>query len=130
IRAGTESGHVGAFWDFLPTATELAGMKPPDNLDGISFLPTLLGHDSRQKQHEYLYWEFATRGRNSQVVRMGAWKAVRLTPTSATEIYDLSTDVGEERNVAARHPDVVARAEALFRSEHTPSQDWPIPELD
>lgn len=130
IRAGTESGHVGAFWDFLPTATELAGMKPPDNLDGISFLPTLLGHDSRQKQHEYLYWEFATRGRSSQAVRMGAWKAVRLTPTSATELYDLSTDVGEERNVAARHPDVVARAEALFRSEHTPSQDWPIPELD
>ncbi len=130
IKPGSVSDHPVTFWDFLPTATDIAGAQVPAGLDGISFLPTLLGEDSRQRKHEFLYWEFATSRQSSQAVRMGDWKAVRLTPTSPTELYDLSTDVGEKRNVAARHPDIIARAEALFHSEHTPSRDWPIPELD
>ena len=130
VKPGSVSDHPAAFWDLLPTAADIAGAKTPTNLDGISFLPTLLGEDSRQRKHEFLYWEYATSQRSSQAVRMGDLKAVRLTTTNPTELYDLSTDIGEKHNVADRHPDIVARAEALFRSEHTPSQDWPIPELD
>ena len=44
---------------------------------------------------------------------MGKWKAVRLKHGTPLELYDLDADVGETRDVAARHPDVVARAEEL-----------------
>ena len=53
IKAGAETDQVGAFWDFLPTAAELAGAKPPAGLDGVSLVPTLLG-TGKQAQHEFL----------------------------------------------------------------------------
>ena len=74
IKADTVSNQVWAFWDFLPTAAEIAGVKPPTGIDGISMLPALLGKE--QKSHDYLYWEFHERG-FQQAIRMGDWKAVR-----------------------------------------------------
>ncbi len=75
VKAGTISGHISAFWDVLPTFADIAGSEVPENIDGISFLPELLG--KKQKQHEYLYWEFHEQG-GRQAVRMSRWKAVRL----------------------------------------------------
>ena len=75
VKAGTISGHISAFWDVLPTFADIAGAEVPENIDGISFLPELLG--KKQKQHEYLYWEFHEQG-GRQAVRMSRWKAVRL----------------------------------------------------
>ena len=54
ITAGTETNHISAFWDFLPTACDIAGIKSPDGIDGISYLPTLLGKANKQKQHSHL----------------------------------------------------------------------------
>ena len=62
IEPGSVSDHVGAFWDLMPTACELAGIDPPDDIDGVSFAPTLRGEHDRQQQHDYLYWEFFERG--------------------------------------------------------------------
>ena len=56
IAAGSKSDHVSAFWDVMPTVAELAGVKSPQKIDGISFLPTLLGK-SGQKVHKSMYWE-------------------------------------------------------------------------
>jgi arylsulfatase A-like enzyme len=67
IQPGSESDHVCAFWDFLPTCAELLGEQPPAGIDGISILPTLLAEPGSQKKHEYLYWELS----NQQAVRMG-----------------------------------------------------------
>src|SRR5438132_2375488 len=69
IRAGAVSKQVWAFWDFLPTALELAGRESPPGIDGISQVATLLGK-GEQKQHDFLYWEFHERG-FQQAVRMG-----------------------------------------------------------
>lgn len=124
IRAGTVSDQVWAFWDFLPTAAELAGTTPPPGLDGTSMVPALLG-DGRRKQHDFLYWEFHERG-FQQAVRMGDWKAVRLKPGGALELYNLRDDVGETKNIAAEHPDVVAKIEAYLKTARTESLDWPI----
>ncbi|MCX5637924.1 MAG: arylsulfatase, partial [Planctomycetota bacterium] len=77
IKAGSVSNHVSAFWDFLPTCCELAGVNTPETIDGISILPTLLGQPDKQKKHEFLYWEFHEQGKK-QAVRMGDWKGVRL----------------------------------------------------
>ena len=74
IEAGSETDHLSAHWDFLPTATELAGVEPPESIDGISFLPTLRDRPDEQAAHDHLYWEWPSRG-DWQVVRRGNWKA-------------------------------------------------------
>jgi len=109
IEAGTIRDHVSAFWDVMPTFAELAGIEAPKNIDGISFLPTLLGQKG-QKEHDYLYWEFHEMG-GRQAVRQDHWKLVRYQvsdPTKiTTELYDLNADIGEKNNVADEHPEVV-----------------------
>ncbi len=131
IAAGTGTSHVSAFWDFLPTCCELAGVTPPEGIDGVSMLPTLLGRPDRQKGHPYLYWEFHEQGKK-QAVRMGRWKGVRLNvakdPNGPIELYDLETDLGEERNVADTHSEVVKRMAELMASARTPSEHWPWPQ--
>jgi arylsulfatase A len=114
IEPGGVTDHLSAFCDFLPTACRLAGLPPPADIDGLSYLPTLLGNRTAQKQHEYLYWEF----RGKQAVRMGKWKAVRPSPAGKIELFDLETDLGEEENVAALHLDVVRRMQQIMRSAH------------
>ena len=123
IKPGSTSDHIGAFWDVLHTAADIAGTKAPSGLDGISFLPTLLG--KQQKQHEFLYWEFHEGG-SKQAVRMGNWKGVRNKQGAPLELYDLSKDISEEHNIAAAHADVVARIENYLRSARTESPDWPL----
>ena len=130
IQAGTESGHVSAFWDFLPTATDLAGVQGPANIDGISYLPTLTG-DGPQATHEYLYWEFFERG-GKQAVLKNNWKGVRLgvhaNPNAPLELYDLSVDEQETYNVADGHPEIIAEIDSLMKASHVPSPiyqfDW------
>jgi arylsulfatase A-like enzyme len=123
IKPGQVSDQIWAFWDFAPTAAELAGTEMPANIDGISMAPTLLG--GQQKDHEFLYWEFHERG-SKQAVRMGDWKAVRLKPGAPLELYNLKTDIGETKNVAAEHPDIVAKIEAYLATARTESEHWPI----
>jgi len=122
IPPGRVSGHLSAFWDFLPTACELAGIQPPKTTDGISYLPTLLGQESRQANHEYLYWEYGSQ----QAARAGNWKAVRLAPARKIELYDLATDLGETSDVAPRHPEIVRRMEEIFKKARVDSPLFPL----
>ena len=130
IQAGTGTNHVSAFWDFLPTCCEAAGVKPPAGIDGISYLSTLLGKPRQQGKHSYLYWEFHEQGKK-QAVRMGSWKGVRLNaakkPDGPIELYDLATDPGEERNVAEEHPEMVRKIAEIMLAARTPSLHWPWP---
>ena len=114
VQAGTVSSHQCAFWDFLPTACELAGARPPRDTDGISFVPTL--HGQKQRAHEYLYWKYQAK----TAVRQGKWKAVRLKDNGPTELYDLDADIGETKDVAAEHPEIVARMEAIMAKAYAP----------
>ncbi len=127
IRAGAVSHHVSAFWDFLPTLAELAGVDRRGPTDGVSMLPTLLGRPRRQKQHEFLYWEFHEKG-SKQAVRMGNWKAVRFGAQGELELYNLKEDIGEKRNLAGRNPDIVAKIENYLKTARTKSQFWPLSE--
>ncbi|MGB2824758.1 MAG: arylsulfatase [Phycisphaerae bacterium] len=126
IKAGAVSGHPWAFWDFLPTACEAAGVQPPENIDGVSFLPEMLG--GKQAARGFLYWEFHEGGGSSQAVRMGRWKGLRKSPTGPLELYDLTADVGEEKNVAADHADVVRKIETYLAGARTESSHWPLRE--
>jgi arylsulfatase A-like enzyme len=124
IKPGTGSDRVSAFWDFLPTAAEMAQAKGPEKLDGLSLLPTLLGQPQTQ-QHEFLYWEFHERG-FQQAVRMGDWKAVRLRAGAPLELYNLKSDLGEKEDVAQKNPEVVAKIEDYLKTARTESEHWPI----
>ncbi|MCG8449230.1 MAG: arylsulfatase, partial [Pirellulales bacterium] len=121
IAAGSRSDHISAFWDFLPTACELAGVQPSDSeIDGISLVPTLMGEEDRQQKHSHLYWEFNEKQGPIQAIRQGKWKAVKFF-RKPLELYDLSTDVGEKQNVATEHSEIVQRMNQLLeqsRSEH------------
>ena len=100
IKPNTVTDHLCHFSDVMPTLAELAGVKPAENIDGISFVPTLLGESAAgrsQEQHEYLYWEYL----GKLAVRMGNWKAVRLTSDNTNwQLYDLSTDISESTDVS------------------------------
>ena len=127
VAPGTESAHVSAFWDFLPTAAELAGVSPPEATDGISYLSTLRGEP--QAEHDYLYWEFPEKGYRVGL-RQGKWKVVRNdmedNPAGPIELYDLEQDIGEENNVADQFPEVAARLTRLLEEAHTPSEAFPM----
>jgi arylsulfatase A-like enzyme len=124
IKPGQVTHLPWAFWDFLPTAAEIADAKVPPDLDGISILPTLLGKP-QEHRHEFLYWEFHERGFH-EAARMGDWKAVRPEANAPLELYNLKTDLGEEHNVAADNPAVVARFEEFFKTARTESEHWPV----
>ncbi len=122
IKPGV-SDFPWAFWDFLPTAAELAGAQPPEGIDGISVAPTLLGQP--QQPHEFLYWETERSGELNQAVRMGKWKAVR--SGDRLELFDLETDPGESVDVAPGQPDIVARIEAYLATARVPPPDLKEP---
>lgn len=123
IAAGTKTDLISAFWDIMPTFAEIANIKAPENIDGISLLPTLLGK-SGQKQHQSMYWEFhENNGR--QAVRMGDWKLVRynvsIPEKITTELYNLKSDLGEDHNLAAQNPKIVDRMIRIIDQSRVPS---------
>jgi arylsulfatase len=118
---------VAAFWDVLPTLCEIGKAAVPEDIDGISFAPTLFD-EVGQREHDYLYWEFPAYGQQ-QAVRAGDWKAVRNNVDrgdSRFELYNLSSDVAEERDLAAEHPDVVRRLAEIAAAAHTSSKVFPL----
>jgi arylsulfatase A len=127
VKAGSKNDIVTAFWDLMPTFADISRAEIPVPIDGISFLPSLLG--KKQKGHDYLYWEFHEQG-GKMAVRMGNWKAVKLNidkmPVGETELYDLSADIGETNNTASSRPDIVEKMEEIMKEEHTPSVDFPF----
>jgi arylsulfatase A len=121
IAPGTVSDHLGYFPDVMATLAEVAGTAPPEDTDGISFVPTLLGAGVAgrdQPQHEYLYWEDLT----SSAVRMKDWKAVKPNRDTKYELYDLSSDIEEKNDVASRYPDVLARMMEYASAAHRPAR--------
>jgi arylsulfatase A-like enzyme len=121
VAAGSVTDHISAFWDVLPTCTELGSVETPADTDGISFVPTLL-QKGQQSEHPYLYWEFHEQG-GKQAVRAGKWKAVRLNVNKKldgpVELYDLSSDLGEKENIADEHPLIVKKMEVIMGEART-----------
>ena len=124
ITPNSKSDHISAFWDFFPTAIEIAGLDyNSSKIDGISFLPELKGKD--QKKHPYLYWEFLEKG-GRQAVRMNQWKAIRMNmsknPDSPIELYNVHQDIGEQENLAVQYPEVLKEVSRIMNKEHISSR--------
>ncbi|PIB39342.1 arylsulfatase [Maribacter sp. 4G9] len=120
IAPGSKTDHISAQYDVMATLSDLIGYEKPSDMDGISFLPTLLQEEG-QEQHEFLFWEFPEYG-GQVAIRMGDWKLVRQhlkdAESPTLELYNLGADAAETENVAAQHPEILERAATIFAAEH------------
>ena len=124
IPVGQTNNAVWYFADVLPTLADVAGVRPPSNIDGISVLPALLGTPQKTDER-LLYWEFPA-GKFQQAVRWRHYKAIRSAPGQPLELYDLSKDIAEQNDIAAKRPDVIARIEKFLKTARTDSPNWPV----
>ena len=123
IEPGSKSDHISAFYDIMPTLCDIAGIEAPEDIDGLSLMPEMLGQ--KQKEHEFLYWEFPSY-KGQQAVRLGKWKGIRkniFDGNMTIELYDLDNDVLEQNDIAAQHPDIVAKIENIMTQEHVPAEN-------
>ncbi len=131
VPSGTVNSHVLAFYDVMPTLMDYAGIKGHSHrlgsrqeqevYDGISFYRSLTGK-RRQRQHEFLYWEFHET--DMMALRMSNWKLV--VKCGEPHLYDLATDIHEDRDIASSHPSIVQKMVEVIRCEHTDSPLFPI----
>lgn len=126
VPAGRVSDEPWAFWDFLPTAAELAGAKIPAECktDGLSLVSFLKGGEAPKR--DYFYWELHEGTKPQQAVRFGNWKAVKNGPNAPIGVFDLASDLAEKNDLASTNPDLVERAAALMKAAHTPNKNWPL----
>jgi arylsulfatase A len=118
IEPAFVSDHLWYFPDVMPTLAELVGIEPPDNIDGISIVPTLLGEKAagrKQKMHKFLYWEH----QQQVAVRMGNYKAVKPGKNKPFELYDLSKDISEKNNIAEERPGLLNQMKTYAKQSHT-----------
>ena len=95
-------------WTSCSTALSLAGAKTPKNVDGVNLLPHLLG-ENKAAPHDALYWRFGPQ----KAIRKGDWSLVdwrdfQTKTNSGWQLFDLAKDVGQQNDLAAKHPDIVA----------------------
>ena len=133
IEPGVRTDHLSAFWDVLPTLCELTGSAPPQSIDGLSFVPTLL-NSGKQKRHESLYWEFPAYG-GQQAVRMGEWKAIRTnlkveSADHSIQLFNLEKDTGETEELADRYPEIAEQIRRIMRNSRFESELFPFPEVN
>lgn len=129
IPSGTVSDAIITFWDMLPTMAEIAGESTPRGVDGISVLKALKGLPL-EETHQYLYWDYGhNRSTYHQAVRLGDYKGVRHGAGQPVELYHLKTDLGESRDIASSHPEIVRKMERIMETAVAPSDRYQVGEL-
>lgn len=119
--------HISTFWDFLPTVCDLIGVEVPEESDGISFLPSLLGTE-KQEKHDFLYWEIHELG-GKQAVLQNQWKLIRFDVDKQNyryELYNLEIDPAESRDLALHYPEIVRRMIGYIDAKHVKNERYPF----
>jgi arylsulfatase A-like enzyme len=127
VPAGRVTDEPWAFWDLLPTFAELSGADLPKEYspDGLSLVSFLEGGPAPKR--ESFYWELHEGKNHIQALRWNNWKAVRPQSGGAVELYDLSTDLGETKNLATDHPTLVTQAISMIDASRVEDSLWPDP---
>eukprot|EP00049_Salpingoeca_infusionum_P008371 m.136398 g.136398 ORF g.136398 m.136398 type:complete len:626 (+) comp13994_c1_seq1:187-2064(+) len=146
IEPNSTSDHIFTFWDFLPTAADIAGIDLPPGIDGISAVPALLSKNGTQQQdHTYLYWEFccydqttgilpnqykggwvqAVRFDDANATYMTEWKAIRVDSQPPTFLFNITGDMSESIDLSSSYPAVVQTATNFMDESHTANKWWP-----
>jgi len=120
--------------DLRATFAALAGAEPP-NTDGVDLVPLLTAGAALPERA--FYWPFPGYGAQ-EAVREGRWKIVRrdlatraktgeIKPLDGWQLFDLATDPNETRDLAAQHPEIVARLAEIAARAYQPNTDFPLP---
>ena len=104
------------------TVAELINKQAPENTDGISILPTLLGEPNKQKTHDFLYWEY----KQEQAVRLEDWYGYK-NKEGKLEVYNLKENPEQDNDLSAQYADIAKKIDEIMKSEHSPSDVWPSP---
>jgi arylsulfatase A-like enzyme len=125
IQANSKTNHASAFWDVLPTFSDILNDEKELTTNGISFLPTLINQTNEQKQHDYLYWEFHEKNSKQAIIKDN-WKLVitKLSTEPKYFLFNIENDIAEEHNLASTHPEKVAELQKLMKQSRTPSQQF------
>jgi arylsulfatase A-like enzyme len=149
IGAGTVNDTIIAFWDWMPTFADLAGLAPPALSDGVSLVPSLTGQGI-QRSRGFCYFEYDYSGspfpvdealgrrknfkrRNQmQAIRMGDYTAVRYSITNSSDpfrLYNVVIDPHEDHDLAgdARYSAQLAAARQLTMEVRRPAPGVPRP---
>ena len=122
------SYHVSTFWDFLPTVCDIVGVKAPNGIDGISYLPELINKGKGQKQHKYIYYEFFEQGGKQSILRKDGWKLVRLQVSNSKktyeELYNIYSDPSEVANVIGQQPKIAVQLRKALESNHSENPNF------
>lgn len=137
VRAGTRFEKLVSGIDIQPTILAAAGIKAPDDQDGMNLLPAITGKGSLPDRALFWHttdhrrWNGSGRSPNLSAVRKGDWKLVMKEEDSSTELYNLDRDIGEKQNLAAREPDQVAELRGLFNrwNSHNRPQTFPAKQV-
>lgn len=122
IPAGTSTDAMTSMMDILPTFAGLAGGKLPTDrkLDGVDIWPVLAGNPAQPPRDHFFYY----RGLTLEAVRSGPWKMHLALAENAAgkksapqpQLFNLGEDLGETKNVATQHPEVMARLQQLAQT--------------
>jgi len=118
IKQPMVSNHISSFPDIFSTIADFANTDIKHSVDGMSFLPTLYKNKTKQKTHDFLYWEDHENG-GSKAVRTEEWKSVTSPFGGKTELYNLKTDVSERNNVASQYPDIVLKHQGIMDTAYS-----------
>jgi arylsulfatase A-like enzyme len=121
IAAGTETDFMALTMDLFPTILTSADITLAGEIDGVSFLPTLLGESQPPLRQD---WFFRRReggteygGKTIEAIRRGEWKLLQNSPFAPLELYNLKDDPQESRNVIEREREVYQELAAALRRE-------------
>ncbi|WP_442505149.1 sulfatase [Novipirellula sp. SH528] len=110
-ESGSSSEVPAIGMDFYPTMLELAGLplRPQQHVDGVSLVPVLKGDKIAERD---LFWHYPHYGNQggepSSIIRSHDWKMIHYYEDGRNELYNLTTDLSEETDVATQHPERVA----------------------
>ena len=133
IEPGMVTNLTAAFWDVLPTICEISGSEIPEDIDGVSFLPTLLG-ENNQEHHEALYWEFPAYGGQAAMIS-GDWKLLVRNLISQKEpvtvqLFNIKEDIGEQNDLSKENPEMVNILLQEMNKSHIHSELFKFPQLE
>ncbi len=139
IKPGSRSNRVAMTMDIFPTACEAAGAEIAHEIDGVSFLPTLLG-ESQPDEGRFLFWVRREGGhyggRAYYAARYGPFKLVQNSPFEPLELYNLAADPKEQTPLPRNHPmynqlftalrDHICKAGSVPWQKHPVNLDQPL----
>jgi arylsulfatase A-like enzyme len=129
LPQGEVRTQIGHSCDWYPTVAELCGVEPLNaDIDGLSLVPVIRSADA-PSPHDVAHWQVGKGEKAQWAVRQGDWKLLGNPRDTANEgslgkldklfLSNLAEDVGETTNLAAEHPDVVRRLQAIH-------DDWAV----